>query len=202
MRARACRAILFAGALIACIEGCGAGSYVWVDAFPAKGGEVEGAYTVASGDLLNIRVYNQDTISTRGRVGTDGKIAIPLVGEIDAKGLSPATLSRQIEERLRPFIVSPSVSILVEEAQPVKISVLGEIGHAGVISVPPGTRLLQVLALAGGITEYATRDRIFVLRDVKAGEPLRIRFTYQDLIRGVGRAGSFRVESGDAVVVE
>src|SRR5262249_13877666 len=116
--------------------------------------------------------------------------------------LSPATLSRQIEARLKPFMVAPSVAIIVEEAQPVKVAVVGEVGHPAVLAVTPGTRVLQVLALAGGITEYANRDRIFVLRDRPVRGPLRIRFTYRDLIRGVGRAATFRVESGDTVVVE
>lgn len=195
-----------AGAFVAALGllGCGAGNYVWVDAFADPNGPsaAEGAYTINSGDMLNIRVYNQDTISTRGRVGPDGKIAIPLVGELDAKGLSTATLSRQIEARLKPFIVAPSVAILVEEAQPVKVAVVGEVGHPGVLAVTPGTRVLQVLALAGGLSDYANRDRIFVLRDRPAREPLRIRLTYHDLIRGVGRAATFHVESGDTVIVE
>jgi polysaccharide export outer membrane protein len=177
---------------------------VGVDAFadPNRANAPAGAYIITSGDLLNIRVYNQDTISTRGRVGPDGKIAIPLVGELDAKGLSPANLSRQIEARLKPFIVAPSVATLVEEAQPVKVAVVGEVGHPAVLAVTPGAGVLQVLALAGGLTEYANRDRIFVLRDRPARGPFRIRFAYQDLIRGLGRAATFRVQSGDTVVVE
>jgi polysaccharide export outer membrane protein len=177
---------------------------VWVDAFadPNDRSAPAGAYSITSGDLLNIRVYNQDALSTRGRVGPDGKIAIPLVGELDAKGLSPATLSRQVEARLKPFLVAPSVATIVEEAQLVKVAVVGEVGHPTVLAVTPGTRVLQVLALAGGLTEYATRDRIFVLRDTQARGILRIRLTYHDLIRGLGRAATFRLESGDTVVVE
>ena len=194
------------GAFVAAFAllGCGAGNYVWVDDFadPHGPSAPEGDYAITSGDVLSIRVYNQDTISTRGRVGTDGKIAIPLVGELDARGLTPATLSSQIEARLKPFIVAPSVATIVEEAQPVKVAVVGEVGHPGVLSVTPGTRVLQVLALAGGVTEYANRDRIFVLRDRPAHGPFRIRLTYYNLTRGLGRAATFRVESGDTVVVE
>lgn len=184
--------------------GCDPGNYVWVDAFTDPGGASapENAYTITSGDMLNIRVYNQDTISTRGRVGPDGNIAIPLAGEVVAKGLPPAVLSRQIEARLKPFIVAPSVAIIVEEAQPVKVAVVGEVAHPAVLAVTAGTGVLQVLALAGGITEYANRDRIFVLRERPAHEPIRIRFTYHDLTRGVGRAGVFHVVSGDTVIVE
>jgi polysaccharide export outer membrane protein len=184
--------------------GCGHGNYVWVDALGDLSGQsaLEGAYAIASGDLLNIRVYSQDTISTRGRVSPDGTIAIPLVGQLEARGLSVVALSRLIEARLKAFVVAPSVTILVEEAQPVKVAVVGEVGRPAVLTVTPGTPILQVLALAGGLTEYADRDSIFLLRERPARAPLRIRFTYHDLTRGVGRAANFRVEAGDTVVVE
>jgi polysaccharide export outer membrane protein len=186
------------------LSGCGTGSYVWIDDLtdPSILAPAEGAYIIASGDLLNVRVYNQETISVRGRVGPDGKIAIPLVGEIDARGARPAALAKQIETRLLPFIVAPSVTITIEEVQPVRISVLGEVAHPGVFTITPSTGLLQALALAGGITEYADRDRIFVLRPRPAKGLFRIRLTYQNLTRGLGRSAKFALESGDTVVVE
>jgi polysaccharide export outer membrane protein len=185
------------------LVGC-AGSFVWVDDLSESAGAAleESTYTIVNGDLLNIRVYNQDAISVRARVGADGKVALPLVGELEAKGARTGTLAREIEARLKPFIVAPSVAITVDEAQPLKVTVVGEVAHAAMVSVAPGTGVLQVLALAGGLTEYATHDRVFVLRQRRGRSPLRIRFTYDDLTRGVGRAPAFRVESGDTVVVE
>ncbi len=78
--------------------GCGAGSYVWVDQLGADSAQdtSEDAYLIASGDLLNIRIYDQESISTRCRVSPDGKIALPLVGEIEVRGQSPSALARQI----------------------------------------------------------------------------------------------------------
>jgi polysaccharide export outer membrane protein len=183
---------------------CGAGSYVRIDDLAEHDPRiaVDDAYVIGSGDLLNIRVYNQEAITTRGRVDADGKIAIPLVGEIAAQGEHPGALARKIEVRLKPFLVSPSVSITVEESQSVRISVLGEVTHPGVFPILPGTGVLQALALAGGITEYADRDRLFVLR-ARPGKPaLRIRLNYKDLTRGVGRSATFSLASGDAVIVE
>lgn len=184
--------------------GCGAGAYVWVDQLGATGSAAspESAYLIAGGDLLNIRVYDQDAISTHARVGPDGKIALPLVGEIEARDQSPAALARLIEARLKPFIVAPSVAITVEEAQSVKISVVGEVAHPGVFAITPGTCVVQALALAGGITEFADRDSIFVLRARPARSLLRIRLSYADLTRGVGRGPTFPLQSGDTVVAE
>ncbi len=132
--------------------GCGAGAYVWVDTLgdAAALSSADSVYTIAAGDLLNIRVYDQDAISTRSRVGPDGKIALPLVGEIEAQGQRPSALARQIEVRLKPFIVAPSVAITVEEAQSVRISVVGEVARPGVFAITPGTGVVQALALAGG----------------------------------------------------
>jgi len=197
-------------AVLACLSvalgptACGAGSYVWVDDLAARDlrAPPHDVHVIASGDLLNVRVYNQDAISTRGRVGADGKIAIPLAGEIDAGGTRPGELARRIEARLKPFIISPSVSITVEESPSERISVLGEVAHPGVFPVAPGTGVLQALALAGGVTEYADRDRVFVLR-ARPGKPaLRIRLDYKDLTRGIGRSATFPLAAGDSVIVE
>jgi polysaccharide export outer membrane protein len=184
--------------------GCGAGAYVWVDQLDAASaaGAPESDYLVASGDLLNIRIYDQDAISTHCRVSPDGKIAVPLVGEVEARGQSAAALAAQIAKRLKPFIVAPSVTITLEEAQPPKISLVGEVAHPGVFPITPGTGIVQALALAGGLTEFASHDGIFVLRPRPAKGLLRIRIAYDDLTRGVGRGAAFQLQSGDTVVVE
>ena len=199
------RALVLAASLFTSLAvGCGAGAYVWVDQLGEAGNAAapESSYSIAAGDLLNIRVYDQDAISTRCRVGPDGKIALPLAGEIEAQGQRPATLARNIEARLKPFIVAPSVAITIEEAQSVKISVVGEVSHPGVFVINPGAGVVQALALAGGITEFADRDSIFVLRVRPAKAPLRIRLTYADLTRGTGRGPTFPLQAGDTVVAE
>ena len=200
------RALVLAASLFASIGalGCGAGAFVWVVQLGEAGAAAapESSYAIAAGDLLNIRVYDQDAISTRCRVGPDGKIALPLAGEIEAQGQRPAALARNIEARLKPFIVAPSVAITVEEAQSVKISVVGEVSHPGVFVINPGAGVVQALALAGGITEFADRDSIFVLRARAAKAPLRIRLDYADLTRGIGRGPTFPLQAGDTVVAE
>ena len=200
------RGCVFVASLLAAAgaAGCGAGSYVWVDQLGADGAQdaSEDAYLIASGDLLNIRIYDQESISTHCRVSPDGKIALPLAGEIEARGQSPSALARQIEVRLKKFIVAPSAAITVEEAQPLKISLVGEVAHPGVFPITPGTGILQALALAGGITEFANLDRIFVLRPRPARDVLRIRLAYDDMTRGIGRGPTFQLQSGDTVVIE
>ncbi len=184
-------------------SGCGGGAFVWVDDLPQRpAAAVDDTYVIATGDVLNIRVYNQDSISTRARVTPDGRVAVPLVGELEARGARPAALARQIEDRLKPYVVAPAVSITLDEVQPMRVSVVGEVAHPGVFTVPAGTGVLSALAFAGGLTEYADRDSVFVLR-ARPGEALsRIRFSYNYLSRGLGRGALFALEPGDTVVVE
>jgi polysaccharide export outer membrane protein len=187
------------------LPGCGyAGPYVWVDdASRAELGDAAGRdYVIAGGDLLAVRVYNQEALSIRGRVRPDGRIAVPLAGEVEALGRRPADLARELEARLKSFVVAPAVVVAVEEVQPIRISVIGEVAHPGVFTLDADAGVLQALAMAGGATEYADRERIFVIRRVHAKAPVRIRFSYARLLGGSARAAAFVLAPGDVVAVE
>jgi polysaccharide export outer membrane protein len=171
--------------------------YVWVDEL-AQGQPVDD-YVVGVGDLLSIRVLNQDNLSTNARVRSDGKIAVPLLGDVDVRGKQPTLVSRELEGRFKRFVVAPSVTVTVEMSQTTTISVLGEVGHAGIYSVAPQSGVLEGIAVAGGFTDYASRDAIYVVRPTQSH---RIRFRYESLLRGEGLAATFRLRTGDVLVVE
>jgi polysaccharide export outer membrane protein len=157
-------------------------------------------YVMQSGDVLQIRVFNQPDMSARVRVRDDGKISIPFLNDVAAVGLTPNALAQQIQSRLKEFINAPVVTISLEEARPFSISVIGEVNKAGVYSLPLGAGVLQALAAAGGLTQYASRDKIFVIRD--APQRARIRFEFEQLTQAEGKAAAFRLRVGDTVVVE
>lgn len=194
-----------AAAFAVAIAGCGHTSrYVWIDDV-SRAEIAEGAsrdYVVASGDVLNVRVYNQDAISTRARVRPDGRVAMPLAGEIEALGRRPADLAREIEAKLKPFVLAPAVTIGVEEVSPLRVSVIGEVARPGVYALDPRSGVIDALAAAGGMTEYADRDRIFVVRKRPPRPPLRIRFSYSGLAGGSERAAAFSLAPGDVVTIE
>jgi polysaccharide export outer membrane protein len=204
---------LLASALVSLL-GCGSGRYVWID--DVKSPRAEGEYVIAQGDLVSVRVFNQESMSTRVRVRSDGKIAVPLVGDVDATGKTPAALSRELAGRFKEYVVSPMVTTTVEETQPTSVSVLGEVTHAGIYTLDASAGVLQALAAAGGFTEYASRDAIYVVRrapvidggspdtapGAAAEPPPRVRFTFSSLVQGGGRAAAFRLHAGDVVVVE
>ena len=190
-------ATALAALLLAPLPGCGAGRYVWID--EVREPRAEGEYAISSGDLVRVQVFNQESMSTRARVRSDGKIAVPLLGDVQASGKTSAMLSSELAGRFKEFVNAPIVTTTVEETQPTSVSVLGEVAHPGIYTLDPSSGVLQALAAAGGLTEYASRDAIYVVR---RAAPPRIRFTFSSLVEGEGRSAAFRLRGGDVVVVE
>lgn len=191
-----------ARAALACLllaAGCrtgGPGEYVWVQ--DLKEGEAhDAAYVIGPGDTIQVRVYNQEGVSGRMRVRSDGMISLPFLGDTQAAGFTPLALAARIQVRLKEYIVSPIVTVSLEELRPFEVSVVGEVARAGVYRLEQGAGVLPALAAAGGLNDFASRDRIFVLR---GGQ--RIRFTFRDLTQAQPRAAAFRLRPGDVLVVE
>jgi polysaccharide export outer membrane protein len=177
--------------------------YVWADALPTPADPVEKAYVIQTGDQLSVRVWGQETMSARTKVRPDGRISLPFLDDVDAAGSTPAALSKRIQARLKEFVVNPVVTVSLEELRLINVGVLGEVARPGQFQFDPGVGVLQALAAAGGMTPFADKDAIFVVRKRTEGSPPeRIRFTYQSLTGAQGRASSFRLQGGDVVVVE
>lgn len=177
---------------------CGpSGAYVWVTQLPPEQA-ASSEYLIAPGDVLNVRVYMQDAVSTKARVRSDGRISVPFVGDVLVQGKTPLAVGKEIETSLRSFINAPSVSVSVEEFQPITVSVVGEVAKPTTLTLDREAGLLQAIAGAGGLTDNANRDAIFVLRG--SPTPERIRFTYDMLTENPGLR--FYLRTGDVVVVE
>jgi polysaccharide export outer membrane protein len=172
---------------------------VWVDSYaPPPSPATESV--VGIGDTLDVRVLGQEQLSARTQVRSDGYVSLPFLNDVEAAGLTSAQLSRVIEELLREYVKLPVVTIAVEKAEPAPVSVLGEVSRPGKYDWAPDMSILDLLALVGGLTEYAHPDRLYVLR----GRPdtVRIRFDVRQVMRGEGRGVSFTLEPGDVVVAE
>jgi polysaccharide export outer membrane protein len=188
-------AVVIAMSLVAC---GGTGPYVWVDSLPssASGG---GDVVIAEGDTLNIRVFNQEPLSTKERVRADGRISIPVIGEVAARGKRPAQLAAEIQDRLKDIVKVPSVMVSFEAGAELKVSVVGEVRNSGVFPLDHGANVLHALAAAGGLTDYADGDKVFVVRK---SLPQRVRFRYADLRSADPKSIAFQLAAGDVVVVE
>jgi polysaccharide export outer membrane protein len=188
-------AALAAPALLACAD---VGPYVWARDYRAEPAGQKG-FVIGPGDLLQVRMFGQEAFSTRARVRSDGKVSLPLLNDVEAAGYTPLALGQQLETRYKDFVKVPAVTISVEEVRPLSVAVAGEVAKPGMVSTDRGATLLQVLLMAGGLTDFAHRDRIFVLR---GAQPMRIRFTWESLLRGEPASARFEIASGDTVVVE
>jgi polysaccharide export outer membrane protein len=167
---------------------------------PTEAAAATNEYIIGVGDIVSIRVLGHEDMTVRQKVRTDGRLALLLIGDVEARGKRPSALKSELEGRLKDYIVSPSVVVNVDETQPLTVLMLGEVGHPGAIPLDPDRRLVNAIAQGGGLTDYASRDSIFVVR----GEPkrVRIRFTYEAIYRNIGGAGDFLLHRGDVVEVE
>lgn len=191
--------------LLGCVvilAGCASsGKYVWYRDLPRAEQAAEPAeYVIGVGDVVSIRVFDQESLATRVKIRSDGRIALPFADEVLAAGKHPSALARDIEGRLKAFINSPRVTINVEESRPLSVSVLGEVGHAGTLTLDRSAGILEALAQSGGPTEFAEGTKIFVLRRFPVSR--RIRFTYDALVQNDGGAATFPLQNGDVIVVE
>ena len=183
------------------VTGCAStGPFVWVTDLPPE--EVSPSdYLIADGDVVSVRVFNQDPNSTRAKVRSDGKIAVPFIGDIQMQGRAPNAVAKEVEGLLQKYINAPNVTVVVEEFQPLSISVIGEVSHPGTFALERNSGVLQAIAAAGGLTDYASRDSVYVLRSSPVGR--RIRFRYEFLTRSPPEGSStFLLRPRDIVVVE
>jgi polysaccharide biosynthesis/export protein len=122
------------------------------------------AYVIGPEDVLDISIWENMQISREVPVRPDGKISLPLVNDVQAAGLTPMQLRELLTRLLVPYIPIPAVSVIVREVNSFKVTVLGEVRTPGRYNVRSRSTVLDLLAMAGGLTEYAARGRIVVLR--------------------------------------
>ncbi|HMJ53640.1 MAG TPA: polysaccharide biosynthesis/export family protein [Polyangiaceae bacterium] len=183
----------------------GSQPYVWVAQMPLDRFRGAPEDRIGVDDLISIRVYAQEPMSARGHVRPDGTLSMPLLGEVPVAGKRPSELGRELEEQLkqRGLVVAPSVTVSIEETAPIRITFVGEVRRPGTLKLEGPINVVQGIANAGGLTEFASGSRIFVVRTGPPNnEVQRIRFRYEDLVAGEPHATAFRLRTGDVVVVE
>lgn len=177
------------------------GTFIPYDSLPGSG---QREYVFGVGDVISVRVFQQEAASAqRVRVRADGMVSLPLVKDVVVAGKTPAGLAAELQVRLKDFINNTSVTVSLDESRPLTVSVLGEVARSAVVTLDLNAGVLQALAAAGGLTDFAHRDGIFVLRNVPGqASPTRIRFTWDALISGEPKAVGFALQPGDVVVAE
>lgn len=183
-------------------SGCYApkGVFIPVDAY---GATAPGEYVIGPGDTLQVRVFQQEAMSARVRVRGDGKVSLPLVNDWVVAGKMPTQVASELQVRLKEFINTPVVTVSLEEMRPLNVSVVGEVVRPGVVVLEPGAGVVHAIAAAGGLTDFAHKDGIFVIRKPSpTTKPVRIRFTWEDLTNGDPASVKFLLLPQDVVVAE
>ncbi len=154
------------------------------------------AYKIGPADILNIRVWNEPEFSGPVAVHQDGKITLPLVGDLPAGGDTPVQVEQTITKALAKFVVKPLVTVTVQEVGSKKYYMDGQINRAGEYALVVPTTILEAISKAGGLQEFANQKHIYVLRGDK-----RIPFNYKDVLRGKHMDQNIELKPGDHVVV-
>jgi polysaccharide export outer membrane protein len=156
-------------------------------------------YLIGPEDVLDISVWKNPELSRKVPVRPDGKVSLPLVNDIQAAGLTPSELREQLAKRLAEFVPTPEVAVIVQEVQSLKVAVVGAVKTPGRFMLKSPATVLECIALAQGLTEFAARDRIVVLRQ-NGNTTLRIPFNYRKVAES-SEQENFFVKPGDIIVV-
>jgi polysaccharide export outer membrane protein len=156
-------------------------------------------YVIGPEDVLEVAVWKNEALTRTVPVRPDGKISLPLLNDVQAADLTPQRLREVLTKGYMAFVPEPEVSVIVREIHSVKISVVGLVKTPGRYELKSRATVLEALALAGGLTEFAKRDRIFVLRR-RGASTVRLAFNYGRMLDS-GDEVNFVLEPGDIVVV-
>jgi polysaccharide biosynthesis/export protein len=155
-------------------------------------------YKMVVGDKLRVEVYKDPQMSQSLQIRPDGKITLPLVGDIPAAGKTPAALRDTLTTSLKDFITNPVVTVIVVEAQPQTVSVIGEVNTPGTHPIKAQTTVIEALAMAGGFKDFANTKNITIQRSTPTGTT-RIKFNYKDAIKSETK--QMCVQPGDVIIV-
>jgi len=159
-------------------------------------------YIIGPEDVLDITVWKNSDLSKTVQVRPDGRISLPLIGDVVAVSRTSAQLTEEISTRLKSYMENPTVSIVVKEVNSYAIFVLGEVVKPGRYPLKSKTTLLQAITLASGLTPVASRNKIVIFRFAKDGDPLmKIKASYDDIILRDGTGQNIELKPGDTIVV-
>jgi polysaccharide export outer membrane protein len=164
-------------------------------------GHSDDAYLIGANDVLTVNVWKEPDISRSVPVRSDGKISLPLAGELQASGQTPRQLEQEITKRLQSYISDPEVTVIVTESKSQKINILGMVSRPGTYLLSGTTTVLDAIAMTGGFKDFAKQKAIYILRSNADGTQKRFPFNYKEVIKGKSLEQNIRLLPGDTVVV-
>jgi polysaccharide export outer membrane protein len=158
-------------------------------------------FVIGNDDVLAISVWKEPELTKAIPVRSDGKISLPLVGEMQAAGRTPLQLEESITAKLKDFITSPEVTVIVQQVNSRKYNVLGEVGKPGSFPLTASTTIMDAIAASGGFKDFAKKSGVYVLRKGPDGRETRLNFNYKDFIKGKNSSQNIRIEPNDTIIV-
>jgi len=162
----------------------------------ASAGVDPNVYVIGGEDVLYVRVWREMDFTGSYVVRPDGKITIPLVGEVQAAGLTPVRLADQLKQALTEFINAPDVNVTVSQVNSKKFYITGQVAKAGEYPLILPTRVFDALSNSGGFRDFANKKKIVIVRGAE-----RIRFNYLDVLKGRSPEQNIYLENGDTIIV-
>jgi polysaccharide export outer membrane protein len=158
-------------------------------------------FIIGNDDMLSINVWKEPDVSRSVPVRSDGRISLPLAGEIQAAGRTPLGLEHEIASKLQNYISEPEVTVMVTQINSQKFNILGQVARPGSFSLTNAATVLDAIAVAGGFRDFAKKKSIYVLRQNPGGGESRIPFNYKEVIKGQNPAQNIKLQPHDTIVV-
>jgi polysaccharide export outer membrane protein len=158
-------------------------------------------YIIGVDDVLSINVWKEAEVSKTVPVRSDGKISLPLAGEVQASGQTPLQLEKVLAAKLQSFISEPEVTVIVTEIKSQKFNILGMVAKPGSYPLTNSSTVLDAIALAGGFRDFAKQKSIYILRQNPEGSQVRLPFNYKEVIKGKDSAQNIKLQPRDTIVV-
>jgi polysaccharide export outer membrane protein len=153
-------------------------------------------YMIGPEDILMIKVWREPELSGPVGVRPDGKISLPLIGDVQAGGTTPTKLAKEITDGFSKYVNNPEVMVQVASVNSKKYFITGEVNHPGSFPLVVPTTVLEALAIAGGFRDFAKKKDVLILRG-----PKRYKFNYKEVIKGKNMAQNIQLENGDHIIV-
>ena len=157
-------------------------------------------YLIGTDDVLSIVYWKDKDMSADAQVRPDGRIALPLINEVEAAGLTPDQLRQKITEAANKYMDDASVTVVVRQINSRKVFITGEVNKPGPYPLTGTMTVLQLIANAGGLREYADSKKIVIMR-TERGKPVSLKFNYKDVTAGKHLQQNIELKPGDTVVV-
>jgi polysaccharide biosynthesis/export protein len=159
------------------------------------------SYVIGNSDMLEINVWKEPALTESVPVRSDGKISVPLIGEIQANGRTPSQVKEEITTKLRSYLTSPDVTVIVLQMNSQKFNILGRVLKPGSYPLTATTTVLDAIAEAGGFQDFAKQKRVYILRRAVDGSETRIPFNYKEVIRGTHPDQNIKLKPNDTIFV-